>query len=482
MRRWAHCFRLLVILGVLFASAASSVADTIVLKNGKKIIAYRVVEEDGKVTYETSAGRLSLPKSIVDHIERGGAPRLSGSANSAEQMAISPPAIDSPGAADEVIRGTLHDGSIDREYIAHLEGEARSGSRDAKDRAALAHHAAAQFQLTQGDFERALREEQTALSFAPEQTGVLLSVAYLHLRRSEYKQALDFLDRARRLEPDSAQVAKLSGWAYYGLNKIAQAVAEWKRALALRPDVEVRAALEKAQRDQQEEENYKENESSHFTLRYSGAAEPALAREVLRALEIHFSAIESELSYTPPDPVGVILYTQEAFADITRAPGWAGAINDGRIRVPVQGLTGVTPELSRILKHELTHSFLRQKTHGRCPVWLQEGVAQWMEGQRSGEDAAALVSAYKANQSVSLDDLEGSWTRLPEDAAAYAYAWALANVEAIVQTGGMRDIIRILNHIAAGTSTEASLRAVLHSGYSDVMQSTVEYLRRAYVR
>ena len=41
---------------------------------------------------------------------------------------------------------------------------------------------------------------------------------------------------------------------------------EWKRALALRPDPEVQSALAKAQRDNQEEENYRENESSHFTL------------------------------------------------------------------------------------------------------------------------------------------------------------------------------------------------------------------------
>ena len=78
--------------------------------------------------------------------------------------------------------------------------------------------------------------------------------------------------------------------------------------------------LMKAQRDKQEEDNYRENESSHFTLRYSGGSEPELAREMMRALERHFSAIESELNYTPPDPIGVILYTDQAFADITRAP------------------------------------------------------------------------------------------------------------------------------------------------------------------
>jgi tetratricopeptide (TPR) repeat protein len=309
-----------------------------------------------------------------------------------------------------------------------------------------------------------------------------MNVAYLHLRRSEYKQSLDYLERARRFAPENADVAKLAGWAYYGMNKMDQAVAEWKRALALRADPEVQAALDKAQRDRREEEGYKENESAHFTLRYSGAAEPALAREVLHTLESHFSAIESELNFTPPDSIGVVLYTQEAFTDITRAPGWVGALNDGRIRVPVQGLTGVTPELSRILKHELTHSFVGQKTRGHAPTWIQEGLAQWMEGKRSGDNADILAQVYKQGHAASLGNLEGSWMGLPGDAAGYAYAWALANMEYIVQTGGMGDVERILDRIASGSSTEAALREVLHSDYNDLMQATAEYLGKTYGR
>ena len=114
------------------------------------------------------------------------------------------------------------------------------------------------------------------------------------------------------------------------MNKLDQAVAEWRRALRAASRCRGGASSGQAQRDKQEEENYRENESSHFTLRYSGAAEPDLAREMLRALEGHFSIIESELNFTPPDPIGVILYTDQAFADITRAPGWVGALNDGR--------------------------------------------------------------------------------------------------------------------------------------------------------
>jgi len=175
------------------------------------------------------------------------------------------------------------------------------------------------------------------------------------------------------------------------------------------------------------------------------------------------------------------LYTQQAFADITRAPQWVGALNDGRIRVPVQGLTGVDQELSRVLKHELTHSFVQQKTHGHAPTWIQEGVAQWMEGQRSSENGAALAQIYSEGHAAALGRLEGSWMGMSGDGARYAYAWALANVEYIVQSNGMGDIERILDRIGTGMSTEEALKEVLHSDYADVMQSTAEYLRKNYV-
>jgi tetratricopeptide (TPR) repeat protein len=460
-------------------------ADTIVLKNGRRIKALSVVEEDDKVKYQTSAGELSLPKSIVDHIERGGSVPMADSPGAdAANLAIAPPAMQpvGGGGGEEIDRAAVHDGGIDRAYITRLEVEARSGSKQANFNAALGHHAAATFELAHGDMEHALSDERTALIYAPEEPALLMNVAYVHLRRSEFKQSLDYLERARRVAPDNPEVPKLEGWAYYGMNKMDQAVAEWKKALSIRPDAEVQAALDKAQRDKQEEENYKENESSHFTLRYSGAAAPALARDVLRTLEMHFSAIESELSFTPPDSIGVILYTQEAFADITRAPGWVGALNDGRIRVPVQGLTGVDSELSRVLKHELTHSFIQQKTHGHAPTWIQEGLAQWMEGKRSGENAPTLVQIYGDGQAWSLAKMEGSWMAFSGNSAAYAYAWALANIEYIVEADGMGDVERILDRIGAGTSTEAAVREVLRSDYGDLSQSTAEYLRKNYVR
>jgi tetratricopeptide (TPR) repeat protein len=483
MRRNWNPARVLCALVWLSMAAGQARGDKIVLKNGRKILAYNVVEVGDRIQYETSAGQLSIPKSIVDHIEKGGLmPMAESPAAAAASLNITPPDLEATLTSAEIDQAVVRDGAIDRAYIDGLEAVAKGGGTQAIERAALAHHAAAQFELAHGDMEKALTDEGVALKYEPQQTAFLMSTAYLHLRRSEFKQSLEYLERAKRVAPNNADIFKLAGWAYSGMNKPQQAVAEWKKALELRPDADTFSALEKAQRDQQEEENYKENESAHFQLKYHGEAEPALARDVLHTLEGQYQQIESELNYSPPEPIGVILYTQQGFADITRAPGWVGALNDGRIRVPVQGLTGMDPELSRVLRHELTHSFIQQKTHGRAPTWIQEGLAQWMEGKRSEENAVVLIEVYEGGQAAPLGRLEGTWMGLSEDVARYAYAWSLANVEYIVEKQGMSDVERILDRIAVGSETEAALKEVLRDDYGELMQSTADYLKKSYGR
>jgi len=167
---------------VLTLGSMAAWADTIVLKNGHRISASNVVEVGDKIRYETSVGELSLPKSIVDHIEKG---------SYVSSMAITPPVMDGPrGNSGEIEHAVIHGDSIDREYIAKLESESRSGSAAAGMDAALAHHAAASFELTHGDMDHALADERTALTYAPEEPLLLMDVAYLHLRRSEYRESL----------------------------------------------------------------------------------------------------------------------------------------------------------------------------------------------------------------------------------------------------------------------------------------------------
>jgi hypothetical protein len=121
-------------------------------------------------------------------------------------------------------------------------------------------------------------------------------------------------------------------------------------------------------------------------------------------------------------------------------------------------------------------------THAKAPTWMHEGLAQFLEGKRSGANAAVLLQIYDAKEGATLAQLEGSWLHFSQNAVDYAYAWSLATIEAIAATGGLSDVVRILDHIAAGETPESAVQGVLRGGYGDLMEFTADYLRKVYVR
>lgn len=470
---------------ILIAAAVSPVcADTIVLKNGGRIVAASVSEDGDRVIYETAAGELSLPKSSVAKIERDNL-AYSPVTSVVVGPPVSAPEVELGHDYEDVSRLTIHNDAVDFGYIARLESEARTGLAGPSAKAAAAHSAAAEFMMSKGDANGAMDHLREALALTPDDIPALLNLAILYLHNSDYTQALGPLEHARRFTPNSsplaADIAKLMGWAYSGANNLDRAIEEWKLSEKLRPDAEVERALVKAERDKSEEENYREGETAHFDLKYYGGANPDLAAEILRNLEEDFNDLESQLSYSPPQQIAVILYTKQAFADITRAPGWVGALNDGRLRIPVQGLTSVTPELARVLKHELTHSFVGQKTHGRAPTWLQEGIAQWMEGKRSSSTAPGILEAASQSALPNLRSLEGSWMGLPANTVSIAYPWSLAVIESVIQSGDLSDVDRLMDRIGASTSDEGAVREVLRTDYGGLEQQSLEYLHHEYI-
>ena len=380
----------------------------------------------------------------------------------------------------------VKEGVIDSGLIATLEAEASRGGPTAVTRAALAHLAAGEFELEQHEPDKALEHFEAMEPFSGRQHDLLLASLdgriYAQMMKSEYSTALELIEKARKVSPQSANLAAWSGYAHYRMNQLDAAIEDLQTAQKIRPSQSIAALLEKAKRDKNAEDDFREGESSHFVLRYHGGASRQLASEVIHTLEDQFQVLKSELHYTPPEQIGVILYTQESFFDVTRVPGWAGGLNDGRIRVPVQGLETVSDLLARILKHELTHSFVYQKTSGRCPTWLQEGVAQWMEGRRTGADAAQLVTFYQDGKGKPLRYLDGPWMVLSSGQARYAYAWALAVVEAIEADSGSDGLDRLLDAERTETSGENALLQALRTNYSSLDDSTADYLRRTYLQ
>ena len=111
----------------------------------------------------------------------------------------------------------------------------------------------------------------------------------------------------------------------------------------------------------------------------------------------------------------------------------------------------MTPELARVLKHELAHSFITQLSGGRCPPWLHEGIAQFLEPRSLGGNGHQLSHLYKAQREIPLNALEGSFQNFSGAQAYVAYAESLAAVSYINDSYGMSEY---------NASWNASARAV----------------------
>jgi len=379
----------------------------------------------------------------------------------------------------------VKDGVVDSAYIAIAETQARSGGAAAVTRAALAHLAAGEFELGQHEPDKAIEHFEAMLPYCGNQRGLSLANfearGYALLMKSEYGAALDLVEQARKIAPQSAELAAMSGYAHYRLNQLDTAIIDLQLAQKIHPQENTAVLLERARRDKDTEGDFSEGQSNHFVVRYHGGASRQLASEVIHTLEAQFQELRGTVNYTPAEPITVILYARETFRDVTGVPDWAGALNDGRIRVAAQGIDSVPDPLARSLKHELTHSFLFQKTQGRCPTWLQEGMAQWISGKRIGPDAAQLLAIHESGHKT-LRALEGSWMKYSSAESWFAYGWALATVEMINSEFGNDGLDRLLNAERSESSGEAALREGLRMNFSNLDDETVQYLKKTYLQ
>jgi tetratricopeptide (TPR) repeat protein len=460
---------------LMLASTAAS-ADTIHLKNGRTILADRVRENGNRYEYDIGDDSYAIPKTSVERVEAGGmpAPASSSAAKTAGDLPVFVPA-DSLANEGDLPKTIIKDGKVDADALSKLEGKGNA------ELSATADFIAGKFEFDHGNVDQARRYFDSALRFQPENATVLIYYAALLVRTGNPSQALTYAQRAVRAAPESPDAYTVLGYAQQASDRTKDAVASWKHSLELRPDPAVQQYLAKAQREQNVETDFAQRESSHFVLHYEGQQSSETFRgQIIAALESDYDDLSRDLGTPPRDNILVTLYTEQAFFDVTRAPSWSGAINDGKLRIPVSGLTSMTSELARVLKHELAHSFINQISGGRCPPWLHEGIAQLLEPKSLGSEGHQLAQLFKAQRNIPLNVLEGSFLRFSGSEAYVAYAESLAAVSYINDAYGMGDIQRILQLLSQGSSTEAALRATIHSDYGQLEGELGKYLSDKY--
>ena len=461
----------ILICAALLAGAAS--ADVIRLKNGKSIVADEAREVNGRVEYSIGDNTYAISSRLVERIDAGGTPASSHPPlESTPEIPLSQPRLASaPGLERRVIR----EGKVDAEALMAWEREADGPA------AAQAYALAARHEYQFGTFQKARTYMARAAELDGSDSNVLSDYAALLLRASDFAEARRLAERAIRVDAGNADAYMVLGFAHFQTDRTREAVTAWKKSLSLRPNDMVKEYLGRAERELAAEQGFGQQETGHFTLRYEGRQSSAgLRRDVLGTLEQLYDELVATLGVAPRESIVVILYTERAFFDVTQAPGWTGAVNDGKLRIPVEGVERITGELRRVLRHELAHSFVDQMTRGRAPVWLHEGVAQLLEPRTTASFGRALGQLFRDKRNIPLNALEGSFLKLPGGAAQLAYAEALAAVEYIHENWGMSDVRRILERIGEGGSTEAVLRGTIRSNYAQLERDIGEFLQKKY--
>jgi hypothetical protein len=256
---------------------------------------------------------------------------------------------------------------------------------------------------------------------------------------------------------DDFPARKALALSLYRRNELEAALEQVQAALALQMDdelLELRGKLEKEIRVQR---NYDDARTANFAVLFDGYEHEEMKVAVLDILKEAYAEIGKELDHFPAQPISVILYTAKDFSDITNAPVWAGGLfgqHDGKIRIPVQGAAGHEQLLRRVLYHEYTHALLYDLAPS-CPLWLQEGLAQYF----SGDEAVSV------GQVIPLGILAGGFPSEPRAALA-AYMESLQAVADLVEEHGMPRLRQLLNKLGGGSDLEAAFAAAYGQPFS----------------
>jgi hypothetical protein len=226
------------------------------------------------------------------------------------------------------------------------------------------------------------------------------------------------------------------------------------------------------------ESDFRVKEGSHFIVKYDAGENAVLGNLVSILLEEAYMRVGYDFGHYPEDMIEAVLYTKEQFRDITKSPGWTGAIYDGRIKIPVGGLIERTDLLEGMLFHEYSHAVVHRVAKGRAPMWLNEGFAQYVEGKRVSDRQGEYLKEIIGESRFSLRNLEGSFMRLGSKDAHKAYLMSLSATEYIIEEFGSFSAISILEKLGAGESLDDAVSGAVYLPYDVLIDSWIESVVR----
>jgi tetratricopeptide (TPR) repeat protein len=433
-------------------------------------------EEGDHIKYQTSQGTKTIPKSTVQRIQHQEPSAPPGRTPKKYGIALETGREPTSGAnrSHVTIPFNVPSKDVSDAIILRLKENVRTDPGDLRSKNELieALNSYASLQLLKGDAQAARSSLQQALAYDKKNLMTLLNLSILLYQTAEYRSAEDLLLGVIQNDSRNRFGHYLLGEVYYAQDKLREAIATWKTSLQLGEDPAVSNRLKKAEGEAGAHDELGTLQSAHFILRYDRkVSDYRLGQEILDSLERAYRQLSYELPTYAPATITVILYADQAYFDITRAPRWSGALFDGKVRVPVKGLSAVTPQLNNILAHELTHSFVNSLAGNSCPTWFNEGLAQLQEGRSVAEDRRLLSQLQARNQLIPLTRLKSSFLQLPGEGAELAYLEGLSATEYLIAHNGKKAVGAVLDLLHQNYNFEGALRSVINQTLAEFENS-----------
>jgi len=308
--------------------------------------------------------------------------------------------------------------------------------------------------LQKKQYEEAVQEYNTLLEY---DKRYLTIIGICHYRMNENEKAVNILSDADEMGLFPYKTRKFLALAHYALNDLEESLNYAEEASKLGKDSELLELIRRLKREESVMRGYKSMGTGNFLIQFSREEHDPLRTVVSDYLKEAYKEIGKELDYFPNKQFTVILYNERDFFDVTRAPGWAGGLYDGKIRIPVRGITGADERLRTVIFHEYTHALISEITPV-CPLWLNEGLAEYFSHREHIRDLKTVIPLNKIEKRFPSGD-----PRL----VALAYATSHDAVEYLIEKFGIYSAMELLENFSEGKSIREAFETVLYITYED---------------
>lgn len=322
-------------------------------------------------------------------------------------------------------------------------------------------------------FDIAISNFERAYKLAPKNKTIKknLSVAYYRKAEMEYSarrfnSAEKYLSASLEKDPENINALVLMGDIKYLSQNLDEAKKLWERALKISSDFPyadaLKEKLKKLEKEAKVEKAYRRAGMDQFDIVYSKEG-TRLSYNVRYYLQEAYRLIGQAFNHYPKHKITVLIYEMQDFESIGDwRKGTVGAY-DGKIRLPLIGAKLSSDQIKSLVRHEYTHLIAHDIAKGKCPIWLDEGLAKYEEFVYADKDLSALKSAVGNGQLIPFKDLDSVFSN-PEDGfqlqLAYEESYTLVNY--LIKRYNRYKIKKILERLGEAETLESAFKNELN--------------------